>query len=62
MSSFDSDDHVVAEGVGYDLGHPDDESVDEDVELELIEHQSWSIELKDNGTLENRQHNSHHSE
>ena len=44
--SFDSGDHPVGEGEGQEGGDADDEAVDEEVEVELVQHQGWGVELE----------------
>ena len=58
-SSFDSGDHDITERIGYNFWDSNNQSIDIEAEVKLIEHQSWGIELKDNGTLHDNQHDGH---
>lgn len=51
MLSFYSSDHVVAQRIGDNLRNSYHESVDEDVELELVKHESRCVELEDDCAL-----------
>ena len=53
-------DHEEAERIGYDLRNSNHQAIDEDVEVELVQHQSRGVKLEDNRALDQNEHQSHH--
>jgi hypothetical protein len=49
--SFAFHDEEVTDGVGDNLRHSHHQSVDEDVEFELVQHECRSVELENDGAL-----------
>jgi hypothetical protein len=59
--AFTLHDEEVADGIGDQLRNTHYQSVDENVELELIQHKGRRIELEDDGALKDDQHDGHSS-